>query len=67
MFRVEWLRNGVRVDGQAMFGDTAKEVLHQARREAWRLAHQGNCPDTIRITEADAEAPLVARIERFAA
>ena len=66
MFTVEWLRNGARVYGQAMYGDNTDDVLRQARREAWRLDHAGNCPDTIRITAPDATDPLVAKIERFA-
>lgn len=67
MFTVEWLRDGIRVHGQAMFGNTADDILRQARREACRLAHHGNCPDTIRITEPDAEIPLVTKVERIAA
>ena len=67
MFTVEWLTDGVRVHGQAMFGNTVEDVIRQAKGEARRLGRGGEWPDTIRITGADSKAPLISKLERFAA
>ena len=67
MFTVEWLKDGVRVHGEAMFGNRTEDVLREAKREARRILPHGDGPDTIRINVPNAKTPLVAKLERFAA